>query len=287
LSKVLPIVSAFVITCAGFAISYQALGQAGIDLSAIFTRISSMSITPSFSSVGTFGLLGLGLVYGIKHATEADHIVAVSTIVTEHRKLWRAALVGALWGTGHTASLVVVGAIVLALRIAIPERIAGGLEFLVALMIIVLGVMAFRRAIRRRADFHVHRHDHGLSAHSHFHFHEANQSALSEDHSHRVARIGFKPTIVGAVHGLAGSAALTLLVLTQIKSATLGLLYLGIFGAGSILGMLLMSGLVGLPFVLTSRKLAGAHFPLQLLASVLSIVFGFVYAYEIGFAGWL
>ncbi|HEY8204173.1 MAG TPA: hypothetical protein VIF81_05545 [Pyrinomonadaceae bacterium] len=287
LSRVLPIVSAFVITCAGLAISYQALAQAGIDLHAIFTRIGSMSIAPSFASVGTFGLLGLGLVYGIRHATEADHIVAVSTIVTEHRKLWRAALVGALWGTGHTASLVVVGAIVLALKIAIPERIASGLEFLVALMIIALGVMAFRRALRRRADFHVHRHDHELSAHSHFHFHEGNQLPLAEDHSHRVARIGFKPTIVGAVHGLAGSAALTLLVLTQIDSPALGLLYLGIFGAGSILGMLLMSGLVGLPFVLTSRRLAGAHFPLQLLASLLSIVFGLAYAYETGFAGWL
>lgn len=291
LSEVLPVVSALVITAAGLGICYEALMEAGIEpfslLSGFITRINSVAAAPSFSSIGTFGLLGLGLVYGVKHATEADHIVAVSTIVTEHRKLARAALVGALWGAGHTASLVAVGAVVLALKIGIPERVAGWLEFLVALMIIGLGVFAFRRAVRERADFHVHCHGHGLLAHSHVHFHEDEQPAIFPDHSHKVARIGIKPTIVGAVHGLAGSAALTLLVLTQINSPSLGLLYLAIFGAGSILGMLLMSGLVGLPFVLTSRHLSGAHFPLQVLASMLSIVFGFAYAYEIGVGGWL
>src|SRR5690349_20463610 len=127
LSKILPIASAFVITCAGLAISYQALGQAGIDpiaaASAFVARITSAANAPSLTSLGALGLLGLGLVYGLKHATEVDHIVAVSTIVSEHKKLGRAAIVGGLWGAGHTASLVVVGAIVLGLRVAIPERV--------------------------------------------------------------------------------------------------------------------------------------------------------------------
>ena len=291
LSRVLPIVSAFVITAAGLAICYEALTQAGMDpfsaMAAFMARINSAAAAPSFSSIGTLGLLGLGLAYGVKHATEADHIVAVSTIVTEHRKLARAALVGALWGAGHTASLVVVGLIVLALKVAIPERVAGWLEFAVALMIIGLGVLALRRAFRGRADFHVHRHEHGLIAHSHVHFHEGEQSAISDRHSHKVARIGIKPTIVGAVHGLAGSAALTLLVLTQIHSTAVGLLYLAIFGAGSILGMMLMSGLVGLPFVLSSRKLGGVHYRLQMVVGLLSIAFGIWYAYETGITGGL
>jgi ABC-type nickel/cobalt efflux system permease component RcnA len=287
LAKVLPIASAFVITCAGLAICYEALSQAGLDpftaAVGLWSRVSSAAAAPQFASIGGLGILGLGLVYGLKHATEADHIVAVSTIVSEHRRLGRAAAVGALWGVGHTASLVVVGFIVLALKVAVPESVAHWLEFAVALMIIGLGAIALRRALRRHASFHVHRHDHnGLRVHSHIHFHSEAIGATA--HTHDIIRIGIKPTIVGAVHGLAGSAALTLLVLTQINSPVLGLLYLGVFGVGSILGMLLMSGLVGLPFVLGSRKLSGVHYGLQMVAAAMSITFGFWYAYVTGLA---
>jgi len=290
-ATVLPVFSALMITCAGAAICYQALEQTGTGLftagAAIAARVISASAAPQFASIGGLGLLGLGLVFGLKHATEVDHIVAVSAIVSEHRRLARAAIVGALWGAGHTASLVVVGTIVLALKIAIPERLASWLEFIVALMIISLGVMAFKRALSRRSDFHIHRHGHDYFSHSHLHFHEAEarQSAAIEGHSHEIVGIGIKPTIVGAVHGLAGSAALTLLVLTQISSPILGLLYLAVFGAGSILGMLLMSSLVGLPFVLGARKLSGVHYRLQMLAGLLSAAFGVWYAYETGITG--
>jgi ABC-type nickel/cobalt efflux system permease component RcnA len=289
LAKVLPIASAFVITCAGLAICYEALSQAGIDpftaAVGLWSKVSSAAAAPQFASIGGLGILGLGLVYGLKHATEADHIVAVSTIVSEHRRLGRAAAVGALWGVGHTASLVVVGSIVLALKVAIPESVAHWLEFTVALMIISLGAIALRRALGRRSSFHLHRHDHnGLRVHSHIHFHETSEASGATAHTHDIIRIGIKPTIVGAVHGLAGSAALTLLVLTQINSPVLGLLYLGVFGTGSILGMLLMSGLVGLPFVFGSRKLNGVHYSLQMIAATMSITFGIWYAYVTGFA---
>ena len=291
LSKALPIVSAFAITCAGLAISYQALGQAGIDLiataGALGARVSNAS---SFASLGALGVLGLGLIYGLKHATEVDHVVAVSTIVSEHRKLGRAAIVGGLWGAGHTASLVAVGAIVLGLRIAIPERIAGWLEFGVALMIIGLGVAAFRRALRGRTDVHVHLHDHDDNEHTHLHFHDhgsAHARSSPGSHSHLITKIGLKPGLVGAMHGLAGSGALTLLVLTQINSPLLGLTYLAVFGVGSIVGMLLMSALVGLPFVFSSRKFGGIHYGLQALAGILSVGFGIWYAYETGLASGL
>lgn len=243
----------------------------------------------SFTLAGVLALLGFGLVFGLKHATEVDHVVAVSTIVSEHRSVFRSALVGALWGVGHTASLVVVGVVVLVFRMAIPAPVVNWLEFGVALMIIALGLLAMTRALRRRSDVHLHQHSHDGQSHVHIHFHEAatrhgqGQSA----HTHAVSAIGIKPVLVGTMHGLAGSGALTLLVLTQINSAWLGLLYLAIFGVGSIVGMLLMSGLIGLPFALTSRNLSGLHHRLQTAAAGLSIAFGLWYAYQTGLASGL
>jgi ABC-type nickel/cobalt efflux system permease component RcnA len=240
----------------------------------------------TFTSAGVFALLGLGLVFGLKHATEVDHVVAVSTIVSEHRSVFRSALVGGLWGLGHTTALVVVGIIVVVFRTAIPGPVANWLEFGVALMIIALGVLALIRVLRRRSDVHMHKHIHDGQAHVHVHFHEApTQHAQKHpsSHSHAISSIGIKPVLVGIMHGLAGSGALTLLVLTQIKSAWLGLLYLAIFGFGSIAGMLIMSGLIGLPFALTSRKLSGFHHQLQTVAAGVSILFGCWYAYQTGF----
>ena len=236
----------------------------------------------ALGTAGALGVLSLGLVYGLKHATEVDHIVAVSTIVSQHRKLSHAAWVGGLWGAGHTISLAVVGSLVLAMRVAIPERLAGFLELAVAVMIIFLGVSATTKAFGKRGDFHLHEHTHDDVPHVHLHFHEpgTQHAGPVKSHSHAIRQVGFKPVLVGAVHGLAGSAALTLLVLTQIRSMTLGLLYLGMFGLGSMAGMLLMSGIVGLPFVLSARRLTRVHYSLQMTAGTLSICFGLWYAYS-------
>jgi ABC-type nickel/cobalt efflux system permease component RcnA len=236
------------------------------------------------TSVGILTLLGLGLVFGLKHATEVDHVVAVSTIVSEHRNILRSAIVGALWGLGHTASLVAVGLLVLVFRVAVKPSVASWLEFGVALMIIALGVLALVRVFRKRSDLHIHRHQHNGLSHVHVHFHEQEAVHLhsGESHSHEISRVGLKPVLVGAVHGLAGSAALTLLVLTEIRSVALGLFYLGVFGIGSTVGMLLMSGLIGVPFALSARRLSGINFGLQTAAGGLSIVFGLWYAFEAG-----
>jgi ABC-type nickel/cobalt efflux system permease component RcnA len=241
----------------------------------------------SFTSVSVLALLGLGLVFGLKHATEVDHVVAVSTIVSEQRSVWRSALVGGLWGAGHTASLIIVGILVLVFRIAIPLPVARWLEFGVALMIIGLGVLAIMRVLRKRADVHLHRHSHDGQSHVHIHFHERGTEHAAVPaptaHSHAISGIGVKPILVGAMHGLAGSAALTLLVLTQIRSVWVGLIYLGVFGIGSTSGMLLMSGLIGLPFAFSGRRLTRLSYGLQTTAGSLSIVFGLWYAYQIGF----
>ncbi len=285
-TRVLPMLSALVITCLGVAICYEALTQAGINLAALFAA-------PEETSLGTYSVasaLLLGLVFGLKHATEADHVVAVSTVVSEHRSIRRAALVGGLWGVGHTASLVVVGFFVLALRVAIPENVANLLEFCVALMIVGLGASVIVRALRRRADIHLHAHTHDGIAHAHIHFHERDTEHFHEHdappppHTHAATRFGIKPVLIGAMHGLAGSGTLTVLVLTQINSVWLGLLYLTVFGVGSIAGMLLLSGLIGLPFALSTRRLTGVNYGLQTLAGILSVAFGLWYAYETGSA---
>lgn len=230
----------------------------------------------------TLTLLGLGLLFGLKHATEVDHVVAVSTIASQQRNVFRSALVGALWGAGHTASLLIVGVVVLSLRIAIPESVSTWLEFGVALMIIGLGTAALWRALRKRSDLHVHEHSHDGMSHVHIHFHESETRHKAErKHSHAVSVVGVKPVLIGMMHGLAGSGALTLLVLTQIGSAWVGFLYLAIFGLGSIVGMLLMSGLIGLPFALTSRSVSSLHYRMQMAAAVVSIAFGLWYAYRI------
>jgi ABC-type nickel/cobalt efflux system permease component RcnA len=239
-------------------------------------------MSETLGPLSTFAVLGLGLLFGLKHATEVDHVVAVSTIVSQHRNVWRSTLVGALWGAGHTAALLITGVFVLTLRIAIPERVSSWLEFCVALMIIGLGAAALWRALRKRSDVHVHEHNHGGVSHVHVHFHEPQtKHDAKRTHTHAVLEIGLKPILIGAMHGLAGSGALTLLVLTQIQSTGYGLLYLAVFGVGSIAGMLLMSGLIGLPFALTSRKLTGLNHRLQTTAAMVSLAFGFWYAFQL------
>lgn len=275
-----------VVAVGSFGVVMVAPGVSLLTLLQQFIAQLARVVSREESALGTAGALGvlsLGLVYGLKHATEVDHIVAVSTIVSEHRKLSHAAWVGGLWGAGHTISLAVVGSLVLAMRIVIPEQLAGFLELAVALMIIFLGVSATAKAFGKRGDFHLHEHTHDDVPHVHLHFHEpgTQHAGPVKSHSHAIRQVGFKPVLVGAVHGLAGSAALTLLVLTQIRSMTLGLLYLGMFGLGSMAGMLLMSGIVGLPFVLSARRLTRVHYNLQMAAGALSVCFGLWYAYSI------
>jgi ABC-type nickel/cobalt efflux system permease component RcnA len=236
-------------------------------------------------SLSMMAVLGIGLVFGLKHATEVDHVVAISTIVSRHKNIFHSAVVGALWGAGHTASLLIVAAIVLSLRIAIPERVSGWLELGVAIMIIGLGVSALRKALQQNAHVHLHQHNHNGLSHTHVHFHEdetGHEPAVQSRHSHNISRLGWKPVLIGMMHGLAGSGALMLLVLTQISSPWLGFLYVATFGLGSIVGMLLMSGLIGLPFAFSSSKLTHLHQGLQTLAAVFSICFGIWYAIQSG-----
>lgn len=226
-----------------------------------------------------YAAFGLGLILGIKHALDADHVIAVSTIVSEHRSLKWASLIGAFWGLGHTVTLFAVGLLVIGLRLTIPPRVALGLEFLVALMLVILGASILWRSFGPE-KLHLHAHAHNPETHAHFHLHGSREEDHGHGHPFNSMR---KPFLVGMVHGLAGSAALMLLVLTTIPSPLAGLAYILIFGFGSVGGMLILSSLVGLPFILTARRFTALNLWIRVVAGAASVAFGVFLGWEIGF----
>ena len=228
-----------------------------------------MEITPELSAIS---VLVIGFILGLQHAIEADHLAAVSTIVTEKDNLWSASLVGGLWGLGHTISLFIVGVVVIFLKLQISETLEARLEAAVGVMLILLGINALISAIRKRP--HIHTHSHGGIKHVHFHTHSQNEST----HTHH--SLSPRSIIVGMVHGLAGSAALMLLVLPVITSPLLAIAYILVFGAGSIGGMMAMSFLFGLPIYLTAKYFSLMNTIIRLLAGAFSLSLGVFIFYE-------
>ena len=228
-------------------------------------------------SLSTTSVLAFGFVLGLKHAVEVDHLAAVSTIVSERKSLFSSTLVGGLWGVGHTVALFVVGVLVLLLRVEIGERTTQGLEFAVSLMLVALGANALKN-IARRGRIHLHIHRHGGRAHFHPHVHGTEPE--TNPHTHH--GLGPRPLFVGMLHGLAGSAALMLVVLSAIPTPLVGLLHIVVFGLGSIGGMMLMSALVGLSLRLTASRFARANLAVRGLAGLFSLSFGLFMVYEIG-----
>ncbi len=216
--------------------------------------------------------LTFGFVLGLRHALDPDHLIAVSTIVSEHKSVARSSLVGTFWGLGHTASLLAMSVVILLLRTSIPEHTSLWMELAVALMLIVLGINTLWRTLRERGwQIHTHIHSHAEgSPHSHIHLHAHDEHA----HRHHLFRVGRRPFLVGLVHGVAGSAAITLAVVATIPSIALGLAYIAVFGIGSIGGMLLMSAMIGLPFALTARRFSILNGGIRLLAGLFSVLFG-------------
>ena len=229
--------------------------------------------------MSTFTVLGLGFLLGLKHATEADHLAAVSTIVTTRRRLFSSAIVGGLWGLGHTISLVAAGIFVLLLDFEISEKIERMLEFGVGVMLVLLGLNVLQKIVRG-GTLHFHSHEHGGREHVHPHLHEPGKA--DKPNTHHGLSFSPRAVIIGMVHGLAGSAALMLLVIPTIDSRPLGLLYIVIFGIGSIGGMMLMSFLVGLPFQITALRFNRFNLLLQCVAGLVSVSLGLYIIYEKG-----
>ena len=228
-----------------------------------------------------FGSVGLGLVLGMRHALDADHVAAVSTIVSQQRGVRGSALVGGFWGLGHAASLLGAGGLLLAGRLQVPDRVASLLEAGVAVMLVLLGVLSIRRA-SRGLRLHAHKHPHDGREHVHIHAHhegEAHAGDAQHRHGHALG-VGLRPLLVGMLHGLAGSAAPALLVMGAAPSWLAGLAYLAALAMGSALGMVLLTALMSLPLQLLAARYQLFHLRVQLLAGACSLAVGLLLFYR-------
>jgi len=249
----------------------------------------------------------LGLLLGMRHATDPDHVIAVTTILSRERRLAAAARIGVVWGLGHTLTVLLVGAAIIVFKIAIPTRLGLAMEFAVAVVLIMLGVGAASSLIRKAATrmrggssedegllVHAHAHAHGGAVHSHPHAHvgphESTDDAMHHDHRIPADRLPplavrrplLRSFAVGLVHGLAGSAAIALLVLSAIPQPLWATLYLAIFCVGTIIGMGLITTAIATPFMVASRRASWIHQGLVTGSGVLSFGFGLFLAYQIG-----
>ncbi len=249
--------------------------------------------------ISLFTILAVGFVLGMRHATDADHVIAVSTIVTREQKAGRAAIIGAAWGVGHTVTIFAVGSILILFRITLPPRAGLSMELAVGLMLIVLGIRNLRASfswplgLRRRSHqpaLHYHAHGDYIHAHASLPSHSHQQTPVSKlDHWFGRSSIYLmaRPLLIGIVHGLAGSAAIALLVLSTIPSARWAVGYLVIFGLGTILGMMLITLAMASTFSFGQKHFVnvGRHF--EWAAGLVSLVFGMFVTYQIGFGAGL
>ncbi|HJU03917.1 MAG TPA: hypothetical protein VJ692_02115 [Nitrospiraceae bacterium] len=213
-------------------------------------------------------VLSLGFLLGARHALDADHVVAVSTLVARRSTLQISGLIGFSWGVGHTVVLLLTGIVVILLKVTIPEPLARACEFGVGMMLVALGGSLAWTLYHERWHMHTHRHDESTHVHLHSHI-------LHEDHGHdHWLKLSVRPFLVGMAHGLAGSAALTLVVLSATRTLWGGIAYIAVFGIGSIVGMTLLGFLISLPLLLSASIGRRAQHAIQALASVGSIGLG-------------
>jgi len=248
--------------------------------------------------ISFFSIIALGFFLGMRHATDPDHVIAVTTIVSRERQVSKSAWIGAFWGIGHTLTIFVVGAAIILFGLVIPARIGLSMELAVGVMLILLGVfnvMSFFRAVPSGGAVgdglvHSHHHAHGDYVHNHAHSHAPEQHRHAADQT-PLARIDrvmmrfaayrpLRPLIIGIVHGLAGSAAVALLVLATIRDARRAIAYLLVFGVGTIAGMMVITMSIASAFHLTR---GGQNFfrRIALASGVLSLTFGLFVAYQI------
>jgi sulfite exporter TauE/SafE len=206
--------------------------------------------------VGLLTTISLGFLLGIKHAIEPDHVIAVSTVASQSKKLWRSSLIGVFWGIGHTATLLLTGVFMILLKGNIPEEWAMSLEFLVGIMLVYFGVTTFRSI----KNYNKH---------------------MAHEPNHMGKRMSLKAVFMGFIHGLAGSAAMVLLTLSTVSTLWEGMVYILIFGLGTIVGMLVFTTIIGLPFIYSARKFRINKLFTQ-VTGVVSAIFGVYYMYNLG-----
>ncbi len=241
---------------------------------------------------GILAVLTVGFLLGLKHATDADHVVAVSTIAGEFGNAWRGIWVGASWGLGHTTPLLVIGVAILLLKEAVLDRyeaVAPVLEFGVGVMLVVLGAQVFLNLRRGRPHAHAHAHD-GLG---HVHIHAPHPSGAEPLDRGNGGHLRFRPGrpsfraksyLIGAVHGLAGGAAIMLVLLPQISSVWAGIGYLLLFGIGTMVSMAMMTVVLGVPFAAGGR-FRGLDRGVAGVAGAASLAFGFALMADMALGG--
>jgi high-affinity nickel-transport protein len=239
------------------------------------------------------GILILSFFLGMRHATDPDHVVAITTIVTKQRGVAKAGLIGALWGLGHTFTIFVVGTMIILFQITIPPRLGLSMELAVAAMLILLGVLNLTGSLRWLQDrFAPSTQSRDMAS--------ASASDVAKTQPKPVDSVTAKPSresmfrgvglynvvrplIIGVVHGLAGSAAVALLVMTTIRDSWWAIAYLLLFGIGTIAGMILITAVIAMPFAFTFKKFAGWNRSVGVASGLLSLGFGLILSYQIGF----
>lgn len=228
----------------------------------------------------------LGLLLGMRHALEADHVAAVASLVLTSKSPRHSLLHGAVWGMGHTMTLLIVGTFVILTQSAVDPTTAAVLEGCAGIMLMLLGLDVGRRMLRERLHLHVHEHAGGVR---HFHLH-SHATAATHDHQHARAEPHSFPKralFVGSMHGLAGSAALILLALGTTDSIALGLSYMALFGLGSIIGMALLSAVIAIPLNYSANRLRRLQFGLQCLVGLSNVGLGAYVVFVSYAAAWV
>jgi hypothetical protein len=238
-------------------------------------------VTAPGQSLSLVAVMALGFFLGMRHATDADHVVAISTIVSRERRIGSAALVGAAWGVGHTLTILAVGVGIILFELVIPPRLGLGMEFSVGLMLIALGIVNLRSA-RSTAQ-----HSALMVGRTHTH-NSPNESivvppAKSISARQQVLR-WVRPLAVGLVHGLAGSAAIALLILTTLHHTRQAVAYLGVFGLGTIAGMMAITMALASALRFAGERSDWINRRLTLATGILSVAFGMLIVYQMGFA---
>jgi nickel/cobalt exporter len=266
----LPVASAAFMTILGAGIAVRAFLTTGIDVHNL-----------SKEKVGPFLFVaGLGLLLGMRHSTDPDHVVAVSTIVSKQRSIRQAGLIGTIWGLGHTLTIFAVGSMIILFGVVIPPRLGLSMEFSVALMLILLGVLNLTGVMQRLTRY-LTRNQEPLAL--------TSKAETLLDRT--VGRFGIyqcvRPLVIGIVHGLAGSAAVALLVLSTIHSPVWATVYLLIFGAGTMVGMMCMTAVMAVPLAYAGSRFTSVSRVFSVASGVVSVCFGFFLVYQLGFLGGL
>ena len=227
-------------------------------------------------------ILGLGFLIGLRHALEADHAAAVATLATRSQSVAHTVKQGLTWGLGHTLTLLLFGSLVFLLEVAVPERLAHWLEFGVGVMLLGLGMDVIWKLIKGRVYFHLHEHPHQVR-HFHAYSHKGASREHSSQHEHtHLTPFPYRALLVGFMHGMAGSAALILLTLQQSISPLMGLLYIIIFGLGSMAGMAMLSVVIAIPLRYSARFVTWVHHGLQGCIGMATIALGLLVLHHTG-----